>query len=185
MTNTTLYTHTFRERKALLDAALTMIREGRFQHAAMSEVAYKANLSESTATHFFATRNQLADEIEEYTIRSITNVVTEALKEMNALENVWICLYKYYIANPAVLMFIDTGNLHPKTSGTGISIHTTVQASFVSLFEGGDRSLTPQTRAALFHAHVISTAKTTLELNLKITRPDLKAFAKGLVRTLR
>jgi TetR/AcrR family transcriptional regulator, multidrug resistance operon repressor len=176
------YKHFFKERKAILEAALHMIDHGRFQHSAMSDVAYHAKLSQSTALQFYRDRNALSEELKNYVINEVHLVVCTSLQAQptgkKMFQTMWIALYNYYLRNPGVLRFIDQAFTTLTTRDLVKAFHVELNIPIQRFLES--QCEIPASSAALAHANVIGCAKMAVEQSIVLTKQELMEASAGV-----
>jgi hypothetical protein len=183
-----LYKHTFRERKAILEAALLMIKEGRFQHSIMSEIAFHARLTESTALQFFPSRVKLAEELETY-VKSEVAIVVSAEIELSSeamiqFQNASIALYKFYLRNPGVFKFIDQASITLSNSEAVRQFHKELNKPIEKIIETTALRFPNDVSAAIAHNNILGLAKIAFEQHVILSKEELKKFSASLWRTL-
>jgi hypothetical protein len=183
-----IYKHFFRERKSILEAALHLLKEGRFQQSAMSEIAFHARLSQSTALKFYPHRNTLIGELKEHVLNEVhvilnaslqTNVAPEA-----AFQNTWCSLYKHYVRSAGTLKFIDQSSTLLEQGEAVNAFHHEINLPLTDLFKSQPKVKESATAAAITHSLIIGLAKIALEQNVMLSKKELMAISSGVWKSL-
>jgi hypothetical protein len=153
-----------KERTALINAALTLVSEGRFHLTQMTEIAHRARLAESTSLIFYENKEILEKELSEHILEKINAVFTDSIQKTTNTRTqfliLWNSLFHFYVNNRAAMMYID----HASTP-YGKKLQETVRANvdhfFAQFFSTAfsKRAANGETLAFLFHSNVISAVK--------------------------
>lgn len=183
------YKHHFRERRAMLDTALKMIADGRFQNSAIREVAFHARLSESTALHFFPSNNLLLQELERHCIQEINSVILAALESSRIKKTkfltTWLALYRFYSRNQGVFKFTDQCTLILKDPERIARFHEALNSQLAHFFASIKNSFTTPQSAAVFHSNIASAVKLNSEQHLSLSAENTDALALSCWMTLK
>jgi hypothetical protein len=175
------YKYHFRERRAMLDTALKMIEEGRFQNSAIREIAFHARLSESTALHFFPSNSLLVQELELYSVEEINRVIHAGLESSRIKKakflTTWRDLFQFFSRNQGLFKFIDQGTLILRDATRFARLHEGLNSRLVHFFEPIKNSFTATQSAAIFHSSVASAVKLKYDQRLDLTASNLDALA--------
>jgi hypothetical protein len=183
------YKHHFRERRAMLETALKMIAEGKYQNSPIREIAFHARLAESTALHFYPTSNFLLQELELYSIQEVNQVVQHAMESSRIkqikLLNTWRSLYKFFLRNPGVFKFIDQSTLILKEAERIERLHDALNSQLLYFFESENGKFNAQKSAAIFQMHIASAVKIHSEQRITLSQEDVDALATSCWMTLK
>lgn len=154
------------ERKLIFDAALKMIKDGKFPGSAMSEIAFYANLTEKTVSCFFQSRHQLIGELATHIAESIRSTVQAPSRINESFQErffrIWTALYNFYLRNPAVLAFVERSATlaHP---GEARLSEATFLSPLIQFFESSPEAIKDRFNASalaiVFHGSVITAVK--------------------------
>lgn len=165
----------------MLDTALKMIAEGRFQNSAIREIAFHARLSESTALHFFPSNNLLLQELELHTIQEINRVILNAMEcsriKKTKFLTTWLALYQFHSRNQGVFKFIDQCTLTLKDAPRIARLHEALNSQLFHFFEPIKNSFTATQSAAIFQSSIASAVKLNCEQHLMLSPENIDALA--------
>jgi hypothetical protein len=181
---------TRREKRAVFEVSLRLIKEGKFHATPMAEIAYLSKISESLMELVFETRDNLLAELSGITMQKIEREIAEAIKNSDgfrdAIFNSWIALYQFYTRNPDTISFVEQfDNIRPPASQKSVT-HPGKSPSLSGLFSAQHSLSTdasPATLVWLLHENALGAAKmNVLNQSLTITPPRKLAefFWKGL-----
>lgn len=171
--NTTI-DQTISEKQAIFKVSLQLLREGRFHAAQLSEIAYRAKMSDAMMDRVFKTREKLLQELTAVVIQHIRSEVDEAGKHNSNLKDrficAWMALYQFYTRHPDVIAFVDQFENLKQILQLEQVVHPANFQTLIDLF--ADHTLnvdTPrETLAWLFHENALSAAK----MNARATIPS-------------
>lgn len=171
------------ERHAFFDASLRLVKQGRFQSASMSDIAFVARISAKTVPYVFGSRDELMFELGAMISSQITTAMSDVFNSSGTFKqkffDVWSALYKYYADHPNVIAYIDqfgslsqAGLVHPG--------HTKILVDFFGLDATSEISsdLNAETLAFLFHDNILSAARmrTVVGLNGVSLSPEQSSW---------
>ena len=175
------------ERKAIFDAALMLIKEGRFQSTPMSEIAYYAKLAESTTLYFFESREKLLTDLNQYIYDILHGIISKANKEGASFEvrffSIWRALYEYYARNPAAMAFVEQSS---KISGIGKErkVSKPFNKQLIEFFKAESpdmmEGIRPETLATVFHGNIMIAARMHSDYYLIQREDELKNLVQIL-----
>jgi len=152
------------ERNAFFDASLRLVKQGRFQGASMSEIAFVARISARTVPYVFESRDELVSELGAMIISQITKKMNDVFSSPGSFKqrffNGWTALYEYYSEHPNVIAFMEQfGSLsqtHVVYPGNArILIDFFRMAADFEL----STALNAETLAYVFHDNILSAAR--------------------------
>ncbi len=156
------------EKKAIFEASLKLLSEGKFYASSLAEIAFQANLSGTMILYVFESRGNLLQEMSESLTKQIVDTLYEAGKysldfKERFFDN-WMALYRFYTICPHAIAFIEQfENLkslpHPERI-----IHPAKSNPLIDLFKNGidremDRYPNAEMLAVIFHANALTAAK--------------------------
>jgi len=174
------------ERKLIFDAALKLIREGKFHSTPMSEIAYHARLTESTTVYFFESRDKLLAELMNYISDALLSVIEPGSREGSSFEErfyaIWMSLYEFYVRRPEILTFVEQAQNLGAPGRHSFSKPAFMQSlvAFFARKENTVAGLRPETLANLFHGSVATAAKINLGTNADELRYVAQILWDGL-----
>lgn len=162
------------EKQTIFKVSLELLKEGRFHAAQLSEIAFRAKMSDALMERIFLTREKLLQELTAVVIERIRSEVDEAGKYESDLKerfiNAWMALYQFYTRHPEVIAFVDQFETLKQILEPEHFIHPASLKTLVDLF--ADERLhddTPrETLAWLFHENALSAAK----INARAAKPS-------------
>lgn len=184
----TVYQHFFKEKKAILEASLQLINEGRFHHSGMSEIAFQARLAQSTTLQFYPNRSALIQELKKHVTLEIHSVIRHSLlPNDNAKSNfqkVWQGLYKFYVANPATLRFIDQSTSTLGNSESAVLFLRELNSPIAQIWLHHPLRTSPEKAAAITQANIIALAKLGIEHNVSLDNQELTIWSSSAFKNL-
>jgi AcrR family transcriptional regulator len=174
------------ERKAIFDAALKLINDGKFQAVSLSEIGYYANLSERTTRYFFENKGKLIEELSVEVMFMIHEVFLQSIVDWRPFENVffdaWISLYEFYSKRPRVIAFVEqAGGLTIKHDEKFVERLLDPLVKFFQINKVEVISkLSPGSIAALFHGNAMAAAKLHGNPNLLHEQHELRPMVQIL-----
>ena len=174
------------ERKAIFDAALKLINDGKFNAVSLSEVGYYANLSERTTHYFFENKGKLIEDLSVEVILMIHEVCLQPIVAWSSFEIVffdaWISLYEFYSKRPRVIAFVEqAGGLTIKRDEKFMERLLDPLAKFFQINKVDVISkLSPGSIAALFHGNAMAAAKLHGNPNLLPEQHELRYMVQIL-----
>lgn len=172
------------EKKAIFEASLKLLSEGKFYASSLAEIAFQANLSGTMILYVFESRETLLQEMSESLTKQIVNTLEDAgkysLDFKERFFDSWMALYRFYTICPHVIAFIEQfENLkslpHPEKI-----IHPAKSNPLLELFNNEeiremDSYPNAEMLAVIFHANALTAAKikSNTQFNSTSTPEDL------------
>jgi len=154
------------ERKLIFDAALRMIKEGKFAGSTMSEIAFYAHLTEKTVSYFFESRHQLISELATHIAEALRSTIKGPSGINSSFQDrffqTWSALSSFYLRNPAFLAFVEQSESLTYAGETRLS-ERTLLLPLIQFFESAPETIRDKfnavTLALVFHGSVITAVK--------------------------
>ena len=109
--NVQLTAATAEKKQAIYESTLQLIKEFGFHGTPISQIAQEAGVATGTIYHYFASKEALIVELFQYTRERMQQAIfregEQTLPYPERFATIWINLVKHYIANPAVLSFVE------------------------------------------------------------------------------
>lgn len=109
------------KRLSILKAALDLISENGFHGTPMSLVAQEANVGVGTIYRYFASKEELINELYKETKINLSKAMlqgySEALPIRARFRQIWVNLANYYLQNPQGLRFLEQYSNSPYITG--------------------------------------------------------------------
>jgi len=159
------------ERNAFFNASLRLVKQGRFQNASMSEIAFVARINARTVPYVFESRDELVSELGATITSQITTTMNDVFDSVGTFKekffNGWSALYEYYTVHPNVIAFMDQ-------FGSLAQNHVVYPGNAKVLIDFFRRSATSEVSAALnaetlayfYHDNILSAARMRAVLGL-------------------
>lgn len=168
------------EREIIFDAALHLIKEGKYHPATIREIAYHAGMSGITTQMLFPSKDILTSELVFFIRDRMHDVIEEGLEGQGSFKkqfsNTWRALYAFYIRHPEVLAFMEQNNSPVKFGNSRVD-ENVLLTPLISLFANGEgtlHSMKPETLARFFHGNVMMCARMYLDESLPSDRAELQ-----------
>jgi AcrR family transcriptional regulator len=167
--NITLTQFFKKERTVLFQSVLSLIQDGKFHNMSMGEIAYRANLTESTSNHLFESKDKLIREVCEFVFETIGNLIIDVTKQPGNFEThyfmLWEELFEYYSPNPGALILVEETLMSKSVQKAHAVNVANLLSEFFQLHNDAHRQI-PSNMAYIFHANVMSAVKLTRQQNL-------------------
>ena len=170
------------EKKAIYEASLKLLSEGKFHASSLAEIAFEAKLSWTSIIFVFETRDKLLQEMSEHVTQEIHHTIDEAVRphpeHKERFFALWKALNRYYSQHPNAIAFVEQFENLKSLPHAGKIVHPAMSTPLIDLFtpqeiNDDDRRETAIMFAAIFHANVLSAAKiAAAEKTISDTLPD-------------
>ena len=165
------------ERKAIFDAALRLIHDGKFQAVSLAEVGYYANLSERTTRYAFENKEKLLEDLSAEVLCMIHEVCVRTIEDWRPFEKVfydtWISLYEFYVKRPRVLAFVEQSGRLTKSRDTFMERLLAPLTDFFQINKINSGKMPPSSVAAFFHNNAMAAARLHGHPDLLPAQPQL------------
>lgn len=171
------------EKRAIFQASLKLLREGKFFATPLSEIAFQANLSGTLIRDVYESREKLLEELSESLTEQIVITIEDALKNSVGRKErffqSWMALYKYYTLYPDAIAFIEQFDNLKALQNADKIVHPAKSKPLTELFHreeltAGESTGSTETLAYFFHANVLTAAKIkTSERFVSVSSPEV------------
>jgi AcrR family transcriptional regulator len=168
------------EREIIFDAALHLIKDGKYHPTTIREIAYHAGMSGITTGLLFPSKEILTSELVFFVRDRMQDVIEDGLAGQGSFKkqffNAWRALYAFYIRHPEVLAFMEQNNSPVKFGNSRVD-ENVLLTPLIRFFGNGEATLhtmKPETLARFFHGNVMMCARMYLDESLPSDRADLQ-----------
>lgn len=155
------------ERRAVFNAALRLIKEGKFHATPLAEIAFHANIAASTIPYFFASRQIILNDLAGELFSELLQLTTGSSVQDGAFEEIffarWNAIHDYYLEHPEVIPFVEQADDMPLDTDQTIARDKYYNELAEFFAQGMERKMIakrdPGRLAALFHESILSAAR--------------------------
>lgn len=179
------------ERKRIFDAALDLIKDGRFYTASISEISYHANLTEGTTRLLFESKEHIVAELYDYASNRLQEIINQLTAADRSFENdfvgVWVGLYEHCVLDSRMLTFFEHHQsqlfLNAKVAQRSKLLEPLIYI-VTNRDEINGMLLRPETIVHFLCASVVTHAKLHLDSGTKYNRKEAINIARAWSRSL-
>jgi TetR/AcrR family transcriptional regulator, multidrug resistance operon repressor len=172
------------KKRAIFESTLSLIKDHGFHGAPMSLVAKNAGVAAGTIYHYFESKEKLICELYKYNRKLVSSVIASSLEQGGSYREkffrVWTSLYRFYIAEPNVLIFFEQFVNSPYNVDKHLNhFRGELYAFFAEGIKQRElKSLKPEILLVLVLGCISATAKLHLFGNVSLNKTDLQKIVE-------
>lgn len=179
------------ERKRIFDAALDLIKDGRFYDATVSEISFHAKLTEGTTRLLFESKEHIVAELYDHASNRLQEIINQLTAANGSFESdfvgVWVGLYEHCVLDSRMLTFFEHHQsqlfLNAKAAQRSKLLEPLIYI-VTNREEINGMLLPPETIVRFLCASVVTHAKLHLDSGIGYDRNDALNIARAWWRSL-